>query len=70
MHSSMARLLKTQPSTVAKRMACGCSVKLSPLSFSCFTFSRKSMKRNGEFEAHYGRFLDLYRKILITMANF
>ena len=69
-HSSMARLLKTQPSTMVKRMVCGYSVKLSPSSFSCFTFSRKSMKRNGEIQAQYGRFPELYRKIFITLAFF
>ena len=28
------------------------------------------MKCNGEFEAQYGRFLDLYRKTVIAMAYF
>ena len=44
----MARHVTIQHSTVVAQMVCGCSVKFSPSFLSCFTFSRKSTKRNGK----------------------
>ena len=58
----MVQLKTTQRSTVVKLMACACSVKPFLLFFLCFTFLRRSTKRNGELAVIYNwRFI--YRKM-------
>ena len=49
----MVQLKTIQRSTVVKLMACACSVKPFLLFFLCFTFLRRSTKRNGELAVIY-----------------